>query len=100
MKVAIIGGGAAGCFCAVELKRRRPSCDVVVLEAGKRPLAKVAVTGGGRMDDRQGDPSIIPVSDVLAGADFSCRREPLLNTLQVMLEPVGHQQRFAVRAFD
>lgn len=48
MKVAIIGGGAAGCFCAVELKCRRPSCDVVVLEAGKRPLAKVAVTGGGR----------------------------------------------------
>jgi predicted flavoprotein YhiN len=48
MKVAIIGGGAAGCFCAVELKRRCPSCDVVVLEAGKRPLAKVAVTGGGR----------------------------------------------------
>ena len=52
------------------------------------------------MDDRQWDLSRIPFGNVLAGADFSCRREPLLNTLQVMLEPVGHQQRFAVRAFD
>ena len=48
MKVAIIGAGAAGCFCAVELKRRMPSASVDVFEAGAKALAKVAITGGGR----------------------------------------------------
>ncbi|MBR1570508.1 MAG: NAD(P)/FAD-dependent oxidoreductase [Bacteroidales bacterium] len=47
-RVAIIGAGAAGCFCAIHLKRRMPEADVTVFEAGKKPLAKVAVTGGGR----------------------------------------------------
>lgn len=46
--VAIIGAGAAGCFCAVELARLRPDWDITVHEAGPKPLAKVAVTGGGR----------------------------------------------------
>lgn len=44
----IIGGGAAGCLCAVELKRRCPSCSVTVLEAGREPMAKLSLTGGGR----------------------------------------------------
>ena len=48
IRIAIIGGGAAGCFCAVGLKRRRPDADVTVFEAGAKLLAKVAVTGGGR----------------------------------------------------
>lgn len=48
MKVAIIGAGAAGCFCAVNLKRMLPDAHVEVFEAGQRPLAKVAITGGGR----------------------------------------------------
>ena len=48
MRVAIIGGGAAGCFCAVGVKRRMPQADVTVFEAGPKLLAKVAVTGGGR----------------------------------------------------
>ena len=46
--VIIIGAGAAGCFCAIEIKRRRPELQVIVLESGARPLAKVAITGGGR----------------------------------------------------
>lgn len=48
MKIAIIGAGAAGCFCAIELKRRMPSASVEVFEAGTTALAKVAITGGGR----------------------------------------------------
>lgn len=48
MRIAIIGAGAAGCFCAVNLKRRFPEAEVHVYESGTRPLAKVAVTGGGR----------------------------------------------------
>lgn len=48
MTVSIIGGGAAGCFCAIELKRRYPSYKVVVFEAGAKPMAKLSITGGGR----------------------------------------------------
>lgn len=48
MKIKIIGAGAAGCFCAVELKKRIPQADIEVLETQARPLAKVAITGGGR----------------------------------------------------
>lgn len=48
MKVVIIGAGAAGCFAAIEIKRRRPDVCVTVLERGPKALAKVAVTGGGR----------------------------------------------------
>jgi len=46
--VAIIGAGAAGCFAAAALKRRSPETEVAVYEAGIHPLAKVALTGGGR----------------------------------------------------
>ena len=46
--IAIVGGGAAGCFCAIGLKRRRPDAAVTLFEAGPKLLAKVALTGGGR----------------------------------------------------
>lgn len=48
MNVAIIGAGAAGCFAAIQIKRNNPKVNVTVYEAGIKPLAKVAVTGGGR----------------------------------------------------
>lgn len=48
MQIAIIGGGAAGCFAAIEIKRHMPQARVTVYESGKKLLAKVAVTGGGR----------------------------------------------------
>ncbi|MBQ5943351.1 MAG: aminoacetone oxidase family FAD-binding enzyme [Bacteroidales bacterium] len=47
-KVAIVGCGAAGAFCAANLSSMRPDLDITVFEAGKKPLAKVALTGGGR----------------------------------------------------
>lgn len=47
-KVAVIGGGAAGCFAAVNMKEMNPDLDVTVYEASPKLLAKVAVTGGGR----------------------------------------------------
>lgn len=46
--IFVIGAGAAGCFCAIEIKRRHPDFNVSILEAGAKPLAKVAITGGGR----------------------------------------------------
>ena len=47
-RVCIIGAGAAGCFCALLLRRQCPSLQVDVYEAGRKALAKVAITGGGR----------------------------------------------------
>lgn len=43
-RVAVIGGGPAGCFCAYNLQEE---FDVTVFEA-KSPLATILVTGGGR----------------------------------------------------
>lgn len=48
MNIAIIGGGAAGCFAAINIKRNNPEARVTVIEAGRKLLAKVAITGGGR----------------------------------------------------
>lgn len=48
MRVAIIGAGAAGCFCAVNLKRWCPQAEIDIYESGSKALAKVAITGGGR----------------------------------------------------
>ena len=48
MRIAILGAGAAGCFCAIQIKRKLPEAIVEVFESGTKPLAKVAVTGGGR----------------------------------------------------
>ncbi|MBR5715421.1 MAG: NAD(P)/FAD-dependent oxidoreductase [Bacteroidales bacterium] len=48
MKTAIIGAGAAGCFCATILKRFLPEAQIDMYESGSKPLQKVAITGGGR----------------------------------------------------
>ena len=48
MRIGVVGAGAAGCFCSILLKRKMPEAVVEVFEAGKRSLAKVAITGGGR----------------------------------------------------
>lgn len=47
-RIAIIGAGAAGCFCAVNIKKIMPEAEVTVYESGRKPLTKVAITGGGR----------------------------------------------------
>jgi len=47
-RISIIGAGAAGCFCAAELKALAPDADVRIYEAGTKPMAKLALTGGGR----------------------------------------------------
>jgi len=44
----VIGGGAAGIFCAVNAARRDPVLRVTVLEKTGKLLSKVKVSGGGR----------------------------------------------------
>ena len=48
MRVAIIGGGAAGFFGAIEAASGNPAIEVDILEAGHAPLQKVRISGGGR----------------------------------------------------
>ena len=47
-KLVVIGGGAAGFFCAVNAARLNPELQVVLLEKSSKLLSKVKVSGGGR----------------------------------------------------
>jgi predicted Rossmann fold flavoprotein len=47
-RLVVVGGGAAGVFCAVNAARLSPGLDVMLIEKGSRLLAKVLVSGGGR----------------------------------------------------
>jgi len=47
-RLAVIGGGAAGFFCAVNAARLNRSLQVIILEKTDKLLAKVKVSGGGR----------------------------------------------------
>ncbi|MBZ8179924.1 NAD(P)/FAD-dependent oxidoreductase [Oscillatoria salina IIICB1] len=44
----VIGGGAAGFFGAITYATTYPDAQVTLLEAGRIPLAKVRISGGGR----------------------------------------------------
>ena len=48
LRVAVIGGGAAGFFAAISTAELNPSAEVVLFESGKKVLRKVKVSGGGR----------------------------------------------------
>jgi predicted Rossmann fold flavoprotein len=48
MKVAIIGGGAAGFFAAFSVKEHHPDVKVIIFEKSNKLLSKVKISGGGR----------------------------------------------------
>jgi hypothetical protein len=48
MSIAIIGGGAAGFFAAINAAEQHPGTRVVILERTGNFLAKVKISGGGR----------------------------------------------------
>ncbi len=48
LSLAIIGGGAAGFFLAVNVKEMMPELQVTIYEQQQRPLKKVEISGGGR----------------------------------------------------
>ena len=47
-QLVVIGGGAAGFFCAVNAARMNPELEVTILEKTSKFLSKVKVSGGGR----------------------------------------------------
>ena len=63
MKVAIIGGGAAGFFSAITVKENHPEAEVVIFEKSKKLLAKVKISGGGRCNVTNACPSIKKLSE-------------------------------------
>ena len=48
MKIAIIGGGAAGFFFAVNAARMYPTAEITIYEQSEKVLQKVRISGGGR----------------------------------------------------
>ena len=63
MKVAVIGGGAAGFFSALSAKKHHPYAEVTLFEKSKKLLSKVRISGGGRCNVTNGSPSIKELSE-------------------------------------
>jgi len=58
MQIAIIGGGAAGFFAAINAKEHDPEAGVVIFEKSNQVLSKVKISGGGRCNVTNGCTSI------------------------------------------
>ena len=48
MRVAIVGGGAAGFFAALSVKEHHPKAEITLYEKSDKLLSKVRISGGGR----------------------------------------------------
>lgn len=57
MKVAVIGGGAAGFFAAISCKSHHPQAIVSIYEKSSKTLSKVKISGGGRCNVTHACPS-------------------------------------------
>ena len=64
MTTAIVGGGAAGFFLAINLKELCPQMEVTIFEKSKKVLAKVEVSGGGRCNCTNSFASVSDLSQV------------------------------------
>lgn len=64
MKTAIVGGGAAGFFLAINLKELCPEMEVTIFEKSKKVLAKVEISGGGRCNCTNAFASVRDLSQV------------------------------------
>ena len=64
MKTAVVGGGAAGFFLAVNLKEMMPDMEIVIFERSHHVLAKVEVSGGGRCNCTNSFASVSDLSQV------------------------------------
>jgi predicted Rossmann fold flavoprotein len=48
LRIAVIGGGAAGFFAAISCRNHFPDANVSILEKSSKVLSKVKISGGGR----------------------------------------------------
>ncbi len=58
MDIAIIGGGAAGFFSAINVKENYPNYNIIIFEKSNKVLSKVRISGGGRCNITNGCSSI------------------------------------------
>lgn len=63
MKIAVIGGGAAGFFAAINAKQFNYSAEVVIFEKSNKILSKVKISGGGRCNVTNGCEDIKTLSE-------------------------------------
>lgn len=81
MKIAVIGGGAAGFFSAINAKENYPDSEVVLLEKSQKLLAKVKISGGGRCNVTNGCTSIKDLSKAYPrGEKFLKKSFPIFST--------------------
>ncbi len=57
-KIVVIGGGAAGFFCAIQIAELHPNWEISILEKSSKILSKVRVSGGGRCNVTHACPEV------------------------------------------
>ena len=57
-KIIVVGGGAAGFFCAIQIAELHPYWDISILEKSNKLLSKVRVSGGGRCNVTHACPDV------------------------------------------
>lgn len=64
MRTAVVGGGAAGFFLAINLKELCPQMEVTIFEKSRKVLAKVEVSSGGRCNCTNSFAAVRDLSEV------------------------------------
>jgi len=57
-KVVVVGGGAAGFFCAIQVAELHPHWEIIIIEKTNKLLSKVKVSGGGRCNVTHACPDV------------------------------------------
>lgn len=85
MKVAVIGGGAAGFFAAIAAKENFPGSSVTIFEKSQKVLSKVKISGGGRCNVTNGTASISELSKGYPRGEKQLKKVfPIFNTTDTM----------------
>ncbi len=74
MRIAIIGGGAAGFFAAISAKENHPNAEVRIFEKSKKILSKVKISGGGRCNVTNGCTNIKELSKAYPRGEKKLKR--------------------------
>jgi predicted Rossmann fold flavoprotein len=56
--IVVVGGGAAGFFCAIQIAEMHPDWHVTIVEKSSKLLSKVRVSGGGRCNVTHACPDV------------------------------------------
>jgi predicted Rossmann fold flavoprotein len=57
-KIVVVGAGAAGFFCAIQIAELHPDWEIIILEKTNKLLSKVKVSGGGRCNVTHACPDV------------------------------------------